>query len=179
MAASDSSPSAFVALGRLTRPHGVHGALIIIPYTDNLELILSGRNLKLRSPEGTVRPISALKGKAAAQGLIVKIAGVGDRDEAKKLAGWVIGLDRGNLPPLEEDEVYWADLVDLEVYAGDRHVGRVTNLMEAGAGLLLVIVPPDEPEREILLPFNEEFVLSVDLAGGRLAVDPPRGLLDL
>lgn len=170
----------FIALGHITRPHGVHGALIVAPYTDNVGLILGGRNLKLRSPEGSIRPIASLKGKEAAQGLIVKIAGLSDRDEAKKLAAWNIGIYRDDLPPLEDDEVYWADLEGLEVYAKDEsHLGRVSRLMDVGAGLLLVIVPPDDPEREILLPFNEEFVLSVDVPGQHLDIDPPLGLLDL
>ncbi len=172
--------SAFVPLGHITRPHGVHGAFIIVPYTENPESILLGRNLKLMSPDGAIRPISSLKGKEAAQGLIVKIFGVKNRDEAKKLSGWSVGVFRGDLPGLEEDELYWADLLELAVYTKEGEtIGRVARLLDAGAGLLLAIVPPDDPEREILLPFNEEFVVSVDLPEGRLVMDPPPGLLDL
>lgn len=177
---SNLPETAFIALGHIARPHGVHGALIITPYTDEPESILKGRQLKLRSPEGLIRSIPSLKGKEAAQGLIVKIAGLSDRDEAKKLSGWAIGMDRNDLPPLAEDEVYWADLVGLSVYTvSGEPIGQVARLMDVGAGLLLVIVPPEEPEREILIPFNEEFVPDVELAAGRLAIDPPQGLLEL
>ncbi|UQZ89886.1 16S rRNA processing protein RimM [Deltaproteobacteria bacterium Smac51] len=178
-----SSPSAetsdFVALGHITRPHGVHGAIIIVPYTDNIDLILAGRGLKMLSPEGKIRSVSGLKGKEAAQGLIVKITGITDRDEAQKLKGWTIGMERGNLPPVEEDEVYWADLVGLEVFAEGRSIGLVENLMEVGTGLLLVVIEPDQPDKERLIPFNEEFVVSVEPDEGRIALDLPPGLLDL
>ncbi len=171
----------FIPLGHVTRPHGVHGAFIILPYTENAASILKGRHLKLMSPEGDIRPINSLKGKEAAQGLIVKIDGLKGRDEARKLAGWSIGLYRDDLPPLGEDEIYWADLLGLTVYTkeGEEPLGRVARLMDAGAGLLLVIVPPEDQEREIFMPFNEEFVISVDLPEGRLLIDPPAGLLDL
>ena len=168
----------FIALGHITRPHGVHGAVIITPYTDNVSLILSGQNLKLVSPEGQVKSVADLKGKEAAQGLIVKIRDISTRDEAKKFAGWTIGLERSDLPPLQDDEVYWADLLGLEVYAEGTSIGRVEKLMEAGAGLLLVVVSPEDG-KERLIPFNEKFVVSAELDNGRLTLTLPPGLLEL
>jgi 16S rRNA processing protein RimM len=168
----------FIALGHITRPHGVHGAVIIAPYTDNAALILSGRNLKLVSPEGKIKSAPGLKGKEAAQGLIVKIKGISTRDEARKLAGWTIGLERNDLPPLPDDEIYWADLLGLEVYVEDKNIGRVEKLMEAGAGLLLAVVSPGDG-KERLIPFNEEFAVSVEPDKGRLTLALPPGLLEL
>ncbi|MGL4208767.1 MAG: hypothetical protein ACRCTY_05210, partial [Candidatus Adiutrix sp.] len=43
-----SSNSNFIALGHIARPHGVHGAVVLVPYTDNLDLILKSQNLLIQ-----------------------------------------------------------------------------------------------------------------------------------
>jgi len=174
-------PPGFVVLGHIARPHGVHGAVIITPYTDNPQLILDGQGLEFLSPDGEIRrPVASMKGKPAAQGLIVKIKNITTREAAQALKGWRVGLERGLLPETREDEVYWADLIGLDLYTPDGlNFGRVTNLMEAGAGLILVAAGPDGPDHELLIPFHEQFVVDLDLDGGRLTMDLPPGLLDL
>lgn len=175
------TPPGFIVLGHITRPHGVHGALIISPYTENYQSILDGRELELLSPDGRERrPAPSLKGKAAAQGLIVKIKDVTTREAAQALKGWRLGLDRSLLPAADDDEVYWADLIGLDLFTPDgTRFGRVTNLMEAGAGLILVAASADDSGREILVPFQDQFVVEVDLEGRRLILDIPPELLEL
>jgi len=178
---AEPDPASDVVLGHVTRPHGVHGALVITSYTDKPELILKGESLALCSPDGrTRRPIESLKGKEATQGLIVKIKNVTTREAAGALKGWRLTMARENLPEPEQEEVYWADLMGLEVKTSDGlYLGRVEHLMEAGAGLILVVMDPDEPNRERLIPFQEEFLVELDLEKGRVIIDPPPGLLEL
>lgn len=182
MAMTETVPARFVALGHVVRAHGVHGAVVVQPYTDDPRAILDhGGHLRFLSPDGVeFRPVGALKGKPAAQGLIIKFDSVTTREAAEGLKGWRLGLDRQFLPPAADDEVYWADLEGMAVSTPEgRTLGRVDGLMEAGAGLLLVVISPDEAGREWLLPYREEFVVELDLANGRLVYDPPEGLLDL
>lgn len=174
-------PAGEVVLGHVARPHGVHGALVITSYTDRPELILKGDNLTLCSPDGRARrPIESLKGKEAAQGLIVKIKNITTREAAGALKGWSLTMARENLPEAEGEEVYWADLMGLEVKtSGGLYLGRVEHLMDAGAGLILVVMDPGEPGQELLIPFQEEFLVELDLEKGWLIIDPPPGLLEL
>ena len=169
----------FVELGRVIRPHGVGGAFMVLTYTEDPEALLKGDGLELRSPDGcTRRRAEGAAGRPAAAGLIVKIPGLNRREEAAALKGWSLVRPRALLPPLPDDEVYWADLLGLSVETIDgRALGRVGNLMEAGAGLLLVVT--DQAGAERLIPFQPGFVADLDLEGGRLVVDPPPGLLDL
>jgi 16S rRNA processing protein RimM len=154
--------------------------VVITPYTENSALILKGAHLELLSPDGRERrPISSLKGREAGRGLIVKIKNITTREAAQGLKGWSLIMARPHLPAAADDEVYWADLIGLAVSTPDgRELGLVTNLMEAGAGLILVVSDPSDG-RERLLPFQEQFIVSLDLPGRRLALDPPPGLLDL
>lgn len=155
--------------------------MIVVPYAHDPSLILTSRHMELLSADGqTRRPAGALKGKPTARGLIVKIPNVTTREAAADLRGWRLGLERRHLPAPADDEIYWADLPGLEVFTPEgRSLGRVFHLMEAGAGLLLVVRDPREPDRDLLLPMREEFLVSLDLAAGRLVLDLPDGLLDL
>ena len=172
-------PQNFVELGRIIRPHGVGGAFIVSAYTEDPEALLSDSGLELWSPDGrTRRRAEGLTGRPATAGLIVKIPGLRRREEAASLKGWRLVKPRALLPPLPDDEVYWADLLGLSVSTLDgRALGRVENLMEAGAGLLLAVT--DQAGVERLIPFQPDFVAELDLEGRRLVVDPPPGLLDL
>lgn len=171
----------YVVLGHVSRPHGVHGAFIITPYTDDPSLILKGEHLELRSPDGrTKQPLDSLKGKEAAQGLIVKVGTVASREAAAGLRGWSLVMAREHLPEPSEEDIYWADLLGLSVQTPDgRCLGRVEHLMEAGAGLILVVTDPENQDRELLLPFQEEFLVELDLDNSRVVIDPPPGLLEL
>ena len=169
----------FVELGRVIRPHGVGGALMVEAWTEDPEAILKGGGLELRSPDSlSRRRAEGLTGRATAKGLIVKIPGLSHREEAAALKGWRLVKPRSLLPPLPDDEVYQADLLGLAVSTlAGQDLGRVGNLMDAGAGLLLVVTDPAGLER--LIPFQPALIADLDLEGRRLIVDPPPGLLDL
>lgn len=175
------APENFVVLGHIARAHGVHGAVVVAAYAEDPQSLLEGEHLELLSPDGlTRRSITSLKGKVAAQGLIVKIKGVSTREAATALKGWRLGVERRFLPAAADDEVYLADLIGLEVRTPQGLVlGRVHHLMEAGSGLILVVQSEERPEREVLLPFQEEFLGELDVPGGYLEFDPPPGLLEL
>lgn len=178
----EKTPDGFVVLGYIARAHGVHGAMIVSSYAEDPESILGAERLELLSPEGERRlPVESLTGKEAAQGLIVKIKGVGSREAATALKGWRLGLERHCLPEAGDDEVYLADLLGLEVFSAQgQALGRVRRLMETGGAGLLLVVQGDEPlAKELLIPYNEEFLVSLDVAAGRVEFNLPPGLLDL
>jgi len=102
---------------------------------------------------------------------------VSDRNAAEKLRGIELYMPRERLPPPSEGEYYHADLVGLAVELKDgTPFGRVQAVENYGAGDLLAIVRPGG--RPVSLPFTDQVVPVVDIAGGRVVVDPPLGLVD-
>ena len=84
---------------------------------------------------------------------------------------------RAALPEPEEDEYYHADLIGLAAVLRDGSAfGQVRAVHEYGAGDSLEIERPDG--RLVLVPFTEAAVPEVDMANGRLVIDPPEGLLE-
>ena len=80
------------------------------------------------------------------------------------------------LPAPGQDEFYHADLIGLEaVLPDDTTLGRVRAVHDFGAGDTLEI---DRPAGQpVVVPFTRAVVPVVDIAGGRLVIDPPPGLL--
>ena len=82
------------------------------------------------------------------------------------------------LPPPEEDEFYHADLIGLRAMTRDGdEIGTIVAIHDFGAGDVLELQPTGKPST-VMLPFTAMTVPVVDIAGGRIVIDPPQGLLD-
>ena len=108
--------------------------------------------------------------------LFVRFDGVDDRDAAEALRGRELTIDAGERRPLDEGEFWPDDLVGLEVRLPTGWVaGVVTGFVEGVAQGRLVV---GTSAGAVEVPFVEEIVPEVDVAGGFLVLDPPAGLLD-
>jgi 16S rRNA processing protein RimM len=168
-----------IALGRVVRAHGVHGAVLVAAYNESRpEAMLEADKIYLVPKEGTEPVlIRGLSGKLVPKGVIVKLKGFTTREAAETLKGRELAVDRASLPEPEEGEFYHADLLGLEALTlSGRELGKVSALLETGAGLVLVLT--DEAGQERLVPFTDECVPEVDLAGRLLRVAELPGLLD-
>lgn len=156
-------------LGTIVGPHGVRGAVRVRCFTEDPMDIAAYGPLTDRS--GRRRLELRVIGPARA-GVLVKIAGVEDRDAAEALRGLDLFVPRSALPPLDdEEEFYQADLIGLEVTGPQGEaLGRVAEVLDYGAGPILSV---RGPAGELLLPFTREVVPVVDLAAGRLQAVPP------
>ena len=163
-----------VCVGAVGAAHGVRGAVRIKSFTANPEDIARYGPLEDESGERhfTLRITGAAKGV-----LIAQLSGVADRNRAEAVRGLRLYLPRAALPPPEDEEYYHADLIGLDAVLTDGTlVGEVRAVHDFGAGDTLEIARPDGPPA--VVPFTKAVVPEVDLAAGRLVLDPPPGLLD-
>lgn len=106
-------------------------------------------------------------------GLAVRLSGVTDKDAADALRGTSLFADRARLPSLPDDEFYHNDLIGLAVLdTGGAALGTVRAVHNHGAGDILEVAVPGARET-LLIPFTRAAVPTVDLAAGRIIVDPP------
>ena len=162
-----------LCVGKIVGVHGVRGLVRIKSFTERPEDLVAygplGDKAGKRAFEIT------LKGRAKGV-LLAALAGVGDRDQAKALQGTELYVERSALPALAEaeDEFYQADLIGLaaEDSAG-RPLGRVRAVHNFGAGDLIELAGAGVPGGSLMVPFTRAAVPTVDLATGRLVVDPP------
>jgi len=172
-----------MVLGRVGAPFGVHGWVRIQTFSSDPDMLLEHDQWWLQAPSAGVRPASGpgrpvqvVEARPHGAGLVARFEGIDDRDVAAGLRGSTVALPRSALPPPDEDEYFWEDLIGLTaVDRSGQPVGRVSGLIEAGASDVLVIDRPlldarGRP-RQWLVPFVERHVGKVDLAAGRVEVD--------
>ncbi|RIA55347.1 ribosome maturation factor RimM [Dichotomicrobium thermohalophilum] len=164
------SESERVRVGRITAAHGVRGEVKIRCFTEVPEDV--GGYGPLQDADGHSFTFSALR-PAKGPAVIARIEGVHDRNTAEALVGRDLFIPRDRLPPPEEDEWYYSDLIGLVAVNpdGDR-LGHVIAVHDFGAGDLIEIAPPSG--KPFMVPFTEQCVPDIKLADGTITVIPLR-----
>lgn len=163
---------AYILVGRIGAPYGVRGWVKVHSFTESPQNILDYEPWYLRTAGKADAPwrVAAIEdAKDHGKGIVAKFAGCDDRDAAALSAGTDIAIHRDQLPPAEEGEYYWVDLVGLKVLTLEgADLGRVDHLMETGANDVLVVVG----ERERLIPFVMGVIVKdVNIEAGLIRVD--------
>lgn len=166
-----------VPVGKIARTHGVRGAVKIYPYGDTLALQEPGALLMLKTAVAN-RPQTLTLVNIRQQGrfLIGQFQELSGMEAARLVLGQEVFLPEDRLPPTEEGEYYYYQLIGLNVETTDgKPVGRLTGILETGANDVYII---DRNGREVLIPAVEEIVARVDLQRRLMVIDPPEGLID-
>ncbi|OCB18546.1 ribosome maturation factor RimM [Mycobacterium intracellulare] len=169
-----------LTVGRVVKAHGIGGEIVVEIRTDD--------------PDARFAPGNTLRGKASRGGgerdfvvesvrehsgrLLVRLAGITDREAADALRGTLFVVDSDDLPPIDESDTYYDhELEGLHVRTiTGRDVGVVAEVLHTAAGELLAV---RRESGEALVPFVTAIVTSVSLDDGTIEIDPPEGLLDL
>jgi len=159
-----------ILLGRIAGAHGIRGDIVIDSYTGEAGDIAAYGPLET---EDGRRHLDVSVVRVTPKGVIARVAGVSDRTAAEALKGTALYASRERLPPAAEGEYYHADLVGLRAEDGaGRRVGTVVAVQNYGAGDLLEVRLEGQRITE-LIPFVDDFVPIVDIAGGRVVVVLP------
>jgi len=166
-----------VLVGRIGRPHGLRGHVIVTPETDFVdERFRSGALLWTRSNRGEeVLTISSARVQNGRP--VIGFEGFATIEDVERLAGLELRVPEDALQPLAEGVYYVHDLVGcvVETTSGER-VGEVSKV-DGGAGASVLNVAG--PRGEVLVPLAADICVEVDIVGRRIRISPPEGLLEL
>jgi 16S rRNA processing protein RimM len=166
-----------ILVGRVARPHGIRGHVIVTPETDFVEeRFQEGATLWCRTARGderlTVRTMRVQKGRP-----IVGFEGFERIEDVERLSGVELRIPEDALQPLSDGSYYHHDLVGCVVRTvTDAPVGTVVRVQGGTSGSLLVI---DGTRGEVLIPLVAAICVEIDVRSKRIRIDPPDGLLDL
>lgn len=166
-----------VLVGRVARPHGLRGQVIVEPETDFVEeRFCPGAVFWTRSANGD-ETLTVCSARLQGRRPVIALEGFRTVDDAARLAGLELRIPEEALKPLAHGRYYQHQLVGcaVETMSG-APVGEVARVSGGVAGSVLAI---DGPRGEILIPLAAEICVDVDVDARRIKIEPPSGLLDL
>ncbi len=167
-------PDDLVQVGYVSGAFGVTGSIRVTPFSTDADALLALKSWWLDKPG--LQSVQVRTAKMHGGDVVAQLVGTLGRDAAEALKGAAVSVPRSAFPQLPADEYYWSDLIGLDVVnLQGESLGTVTDMMHNGAQSILRISPaPAEGEdkaHERLIPFVDQFVKTVDLAGRKISVD--------
>lgn len=158
-------------VGYVSRAHGLAGELAVKTFDPASEVLFDVDRVRLKLRDGSELDLILESVRQAKAELLVELEGVQNRSEAERLRGATVLVFREDLDAPAEGEYFQGDLVGLEAFseAGEL-LGAVEEIWATGPVPNLVVRGKGG---ELLIPFADEFVLTVDLPQRRLTVRPP------
>jgi 16S rRNA processing protein RimM len=160
-------PEELVVIARLGRPHGVRGAVRVLPTGPTLETLHPGMRLVARGSGGERELVLSARSGAPPH-VALSFEGVETRDAAAGLSGMELLAPEGALPDLDdEDTFYVRELLGCAVVVGGREIGVVTDVHAGAANDALEMAGEGGV---VLIPFTADAVLALDLQARRIVV---------
>ncbi|MGL1930196.1 MAG: ribosome maturation factor RimM [Desulfotalea sp.] len=167
----------YILIGAISKAHGMKGEVKVYSYSGQPESFCDYRNITLISQDGEFSPqLSIQKTRPQGKMAIMLLETVSDRNRAEDIEGMGILIEKKDLPPIDDDEFYWHQLIGKKVIDKDnKELGKVVDMFSNGAQDLMVISTPRT--KDILVPVVDKIILKFD--DEYVQIDPPQGLLDL
>lgn len=166
-----SQPPAYLVIGRIVRPHGIKGQVLVALQTDDVQRFNHLERIFLGD---TALPIGVQAVRPHKGGVILTLHGITTRNQAEPLRGQWVKIPADEAITLDEDEFFVFQIVGLTVLTpGGTVIGQVEDVLFTGANDVYVV---RTPHGELLLPAIADVVHRVDLAAGQIVVTVPPGL---
>lgn len=159
-----------IEIGGVARAHGIAGEIVVVTHDPDSTLL---GDIDALWVAGVRHEIS--KARHTQRGWLVLLEGIATRNQAEAMRGQPVEVDR-DLIELEPGEFLLGDMVGCEVFLADGRPWGVVAEIELGYQDRLVI---HDGGMERLLPIVPECMVSVDVAAGKIVVDPPEGIPEM
>lgn len=166
-----------VTVGRIVRPHGIKGQVVVAPETDYPAERFAAGAVVHWLKAGEAAPVEVVASREHQGRWVVGFAGITTMNDAETLRGRELRIPAEALRPLAPGGYYTHDLAGCEVeLMSGRRVGLVERV-DLGHGTPLLVVRTGRGE--VLVPLAETVCRRIDIAAKRIVIDPPEGLIEL
>lgn len=165
-------PEELTAIGKVLKPHGIHGEMRTMFLTDFPERFDETDEVYLVSPKKKVLYFPVENTRYHAGCVLLKLRGIDTPEEAGEYRNWLVSVPDDELVELEEGEYWHFQLVGLKAMneAGEV-LGELCEVLETPGHDIYAIKTPEG--KELLIPAVEAFVKKIDIEGGTITVCPP------
>ena len=161
----------YLLLGEIVRPQGIRGEVKVKHYTDDPYRFEDLETVYLKRA-GAYEPVGVISARVQQDDVFLLLSGVADRNEAEKLRGVQLWVDRAHARDLSEDEVFIADILGAKAYdTKGNEIGTLKDVLTPGGVDVFVF---DTPRGTLMTPALKTVLLTLDADNGRIVLDEER-----
>jgi 16S rRNA processing protein RimM len=165
-------------VGKIGKAQGIKGEVRVHPTMDDISDFLSLDKVVTEEKNMPSRTFHIEKGRIQKDFLVIKFKEINDRNEAEMLNGLDVFIDREDAGELNDNEYYYSDIIDSEVFTIDgRKLGVIRDIITTGANDIYSVV--DNKGHEMLLPAIKDVIKEIDIQNKLIKVELLKGLEDL
>lgn len=156
----------YFRIGLILRPHGIKGDVKLLPLTDDAARFKKLSDAYIEAAEGCYRSITVNGAKIIpGESVIIAIDGVNTMDDAERLRGKYICVDRAHAVKLPKDTYFVSDLIGCRVTSSaGEELGTLTDVYETNANDVYVV----QGKRKLSVPALKKLLDSVDIESKRI-----------
>ena len=163
----------FLVVGKLGKPHGIKGEIVMDVFTEFPERLVPGEIVYIGAQ---VQPLEIVKTRPHPRGMLLCFEGYQTREQAAELRNLLVQVRTTDRPELPQGDYYHHQLLGLNVVdERDRRLGRISAILETGANDVYVV--RDDSGSEVLIPAIETVVKAISLEEGQVRVHLLPGLI--
>ncbi|MFC0301446.1 ribosome maturation factor RimM [Virgibacillus soli] len=164
-------------VGKIINTHGIRGEVKVKRITDFAERFSVGNTLHV-DMNGQIKQVE-IDGYRVHKGFdLLHFAGYDNINDVEKWKGAILKISDDQLTDLEEDEYYFHEIIGCEVYTNDDvYLGVITEILTPGANDVWVVRRVNEG-KDVLIPYIEQVVKTVDISNKKVTIELMEGLLD-
>ncbi len=164
----------FLQVGVISSTHGIRGEVKVFPTTDDAARFKKLKKVLLDTGKERLE-LEVQSVKFFKQFVILKFKGIDNINDIEKYKGKSLLVPREDAVPLGDDEYYIADLIGMEVFAGNARFGVIKDVMETGANEVYII--DSDKHGEVLVPAIRQCILDVDVENKKMQIRLMDGLI--
>lgn len=159
-------------LGTIVNTHGIRGELKVLPSTDFIEDRFAVGSEVLLHYGKEVRCFVIDSFRMHKGCVLITFEGLHDINKVEKYKGLELFVESEGS---EDEDFYYFELIDCEVYYGNEYIGKVSEIIETQAHEILRVTC--EHRKDVLIPYVERFIKDVDSEKKRIEIDVIEGML--
>ncbi len=153
----------YIDAGEIVTTHGLRGEVKVMPWVDSPEMLCEFDRCRIEGKEYKMESCRVQKTCN-----LVKLQGIDTMEEAQAMRGKILQLFREDI---DDDVIFAAELVDVEVYCDGNSIGRITEVLDYPGNSVYVI-----NNGEYMIPAVKEFILSTDIKKNEMHVKLIEGM---
>ena len=162
---------AYLLLGEIVRPQGIRGEVKVKHYTDDPYRFEELETVYLKRGN-EYQPVGVVDARVQKDDVYLALEGIEDRNEAEKLRGAELWVDRENAVELDEDQVFIADILGAKAYdTKGNEIGTLKDVLTPGGVDVFVF---KTKKGTLMMPALKTVILEMDADEGKIILDENR-----